>query len=253
MTVASSIDAQDRRRRLLQRLAADGHLRVEELAEACSVSTMTIRRDLQALEEQGKLRRVRGGAIIAGPQEFGLRAQRAAPAKRRIAEKLLTMVPQSAAIGLDCSSTIYRMACELRHARDLTVLTSAIETFQALQDTPGVRAYLTGGERDERTGSLVGPLARRTIESFQFHRCFLSATFLDPRLGASEATLEEAEVKHAIAAASEHVVLAVDAGKLGQRGAPARGVSLADVDVLVTDLDPTDSRLAPYRDHVELL
>lgn len=252
MTVASSLDAEDRRSRLLQQLETGGRLRVEELADAYHVSAMTIRRDLQALEAQGRLRRVRGGAVVAGPEAFSVRARRAARAKERIARKLLTMVPRSAAIGMDCSSTIHRMACGLDNAQHLTVVTFAIETFQALQHKPGVRAYLTGGERDERTGSLVGPVARRTVESFQFRRCFLSATHLDPRLGASEATLEEADVKLAFAAASEHVVLAVDAGKLGDR-APARGVSLADVDVLVTDLSPADSRLDPYRDHVELL
>lgn len=253
MTVASSIGAEDRRSWLLERLEADGQLRINELAETSGVSTMTIRRDLQALEEHGKLRRVRGGAIVSGPQTFGLRTQRAARAKERIAEKLLPLVPQSAAIGMDCSSTIYRMACGLQQAQHLTVLTFGMETFQALQEAPGVRAYVTGGERDERTGSLVGPIARRSVEAFQFRRCFLSATFLDDRLGASEATLEEAEVKQAIANASDQVILAVDESKLGQRGGPARGVSLDDVDVLVTDLDPADTRLDPYREQVELL
>lgn len=252
MTVVSSLDAEHRRAWLLRRLDDDGQLRVDELAAAYEVSAMTIRRDLQALEAQGRLRRVRGGAIGAGPETFDVRARRAAVAKARIADKLLPLVPRSAAIGLDGSSTVHRMVCALERADDLTALTFALETFQALRSTPGVRAYLTGGECDARTGSLVGPLARRSVESFRFRRGFLSATSLDPRTGTSEATLEESDVKRAFAAASEHVVLAVDHTKL-DGSAPARGVALSEVDLLVTDLDPADQRLDPYRDHVELL
>lgn len=252
MTVVSSLDAEDRRAWLVRRLDDDGQLRVDELAAAYDVSSMTIRRDLRVLEGQGRLRRVRGGAVGAGPEVFDVRARRAAEAKARIADKLLTLVPRSAAIGLDCSSTVHRMACGLERAEELTALTFALETFQALQNTPGVRAYLTGGERDARTGSLVGPLARRSVEAFRFRRSFLSATSLDPRLGASEATLEESDVKRAFALASEHVVLAVDHSKL-DGSAPARGVALSEIDLLVTDLDPADERLDPYRDHVELL
>jgi DeoR/GlpR family transcriptional regulator of sugar metabolism len=83
-------------------------------------------------------------------------------------------------------------------------------------------------------------------------RLFVSASALDPELGSSESTLLDAEAKLALASAAAEIVLAVDASKLGHR-APARCFDLGRIHILVTELDPGDSRLDPYRDRVELL
>ena len=110
---------------------------------------------------------------------------------------------------------------------------------------------LTGGELDSRTGSLVGPLAARAARDVMLRRLFVSAAAVDPELGSSESTLEEAEVKVALAGSAAEIVLAVTSSKLAHR-APARAFALDRVDVLVTELDPTDSRLDPFRKRVKL-
>jgi DeoR family fructose operon transcriptional repressor len=155
-------------------------------------------------------------------------------------------------VGVDASSTLQRLAARLGAVRDVTVVTNGPETFRALQEHPGVTALLTGGELDSRTGSLVGPLAARAARDVLLRRLFVSAAALDAELGSSEATLEEAEVKLALAGSAGEVVLAVNASKLGHR-APARAFALDHVDVLVTELDPADRRLDPYRRRVRLL
>jgi DeoR family transcriptional regulator, fructose operon transcriptional repressor len=154
------------------------------------------------------------------------------------------------AIGIDASSTLQRLAARLTEARDLTVLTNGPDTFRALQEHSGVTALLTGGELDPRTGSLVGPLASRAAHDVLLRRLFVSAAAADPTHGSSESTLEEAEVKLALAGSAGEVVLAVDASKLGHR-ATAHAFPLERVDVLVTELDPTDPRLDPFREHVQ--
>ena len=82
-------------------------------------------------------------------------------------------------------------------------------------------------------------------------RLFVSAAALDPRHGTSEATLEEAEVKLALADVAAEVVVAVDSSKLDQR-APARALPPERVDLLVTELDPADARLDPYREQWQI-
>src|SRR5690606_27002090 len=119
----------------------------------------------------------------------------------------------------------------------LTVLTNGLDTFRSLQGHPGVTALLTGGELDESTGSLVGPLATRAARDVMLRRLFVSASALDPDLGSSESTLLDAEVKLALASAAAEIVLAVDSSKLAHR-APARCFPLDRVGVLVTELDP---------------
>lgn len=247
-----NVDALDRIVAIRARLERDGKVRIGALAADLGVSEMTIRRDLDLLADEGTARRVRGGAVAIGPQEFTARSREHPRAKGTIGQKLLPLVPDHGAIALDASSTLQRLAARLGEARDLTVVTNGPETFAALQSHAGVTALLSGGQLDRRTGSLVGPLAVRAAGDLFVSRLFVSAAALDPELGSSEATLDDAEVKLAFAATAAEVVLAVDSSKLGSRAA-ARTFPLERVTLLVTELDPEDMRLDPYRDRCEIL
>ena len=246
-----NVDAIARIETIRSRVLTDGRVRIADLAVELDVSEMTIRRDLDALVDQGAVRRVRGGALALGPEPFAERYGRQSEAKDRIADKLVALVGEGGAIGLDASTTMQRLAVRLRAERELTVLTNSPETFAVLGDHPGVTPLLTGGQLDRRTGSLVGPLAVASAGAVLLRRLFVSAAAVDAVVGSSEVTLEDAEAKSAMAAAAGQVVLAVDGGKLDQRAA-ARCLPLARIDVLVTDLDPADERLDPYRTSCEI-
>ena len=247
---AGSLGAEARRTRIQEFLAADGALDLARAADECGVSEMTIRRDLAELERQGLARRVRGGALAVEPERFDRRAARNNGAKTRIATKLLTLVPAQGFIAMDSSSTIHRLATVLP-ASDLGVFTTGLETFGVVRRQVG-RAVLSGGDLEQGTGAFVGPLALRAVADFHFARTFLSASGIDADRGAMESTIENAEVKRALRRASASVVVAVDASKL-EAASAAIALRLAEIDVLVTDLDPHDSRLDAYRPHVELL
>ena len=246
-----NLESMDRLGLIRDRLDVDGRVRVVDLAAELDVSEMTIRRDLDLLVGEGVAHRVRGGAVALGPQQFAARAEQHSRAKGRIADKLLPLVGEGGAIGVDASSTLQRLTARLAPVRSLTVLTNGLDTFRALQEHGGVTALLTGGALDESTGSLVGPLATRAANDVMLRRLFVSASALDPQLGTSESTLLDAEVKLALASAAAEIVLAVDSSKLGHR-APARCFGLDRIDVLVTELEPRDTRLDPYRDVVEV-
>ncbi|WP_117000946.1 DeoR/GlpR family DNA-binding transcription regulator [Desertimonas flava] len=247
-----NLESMQRLEMIRSRLDVDGRVRVMDLAGELAVSEMTIRRDLDLLVDEGVAHRVRGGAVAVGPQQFAARAEQHSRAKGRIADKLLDLVGQGGAIGIDASSTLQRLAARLAPARNLTVLTNGLDAFRALQDHGGVTALLTGGALDESTGSLVGPLATRATNDVMLRRLFVSASALDPQLGSSESTLLDAEVKLALADAAAEIVLAVDSSKLGHR-APARCFSLDRIGVLVTELDARDAMLDPYRDSVQIV
>ncbi|HUQ40644.1 MAG TPA: DeoR/GlpR family DNA-binding transcription regulator [Acidimicrobiales bacterium] len=240
-----NLATEERLATIRRHLDTAGAVRISPLAAELGVSDMTIRRDLQELEAMGLVRRVRGGALAVGPVAFADRHKERARAKAKVAAKLLPLVPDGGPIGIDASSTLLRLAAGLT-GRDLTVITNGPETFQALQDRPGVTATLTGGELDKRTGSLVGPIACRCAGYLLLRRFFTSAAGVDAELGESEPSLDEAEVKRAMAAVADEVVLAVDATKLRVRSL-AVGLEWSQIDVLVTDLDPADKRLDPYR------
>ena len=228
-----------------------GAVRIDELATAFGVSEMTIRRDLDELEALGVARRVRGGALALGPEPFAQRHRHNARAKARIAEKLLPLLPVSGTVAFDASTTIYRLAASLENARDLVVVSNGLDTFNTLVGKAGITASLSGGIQEPRTGSLVGPMAVRAVESYLYDVFVCSAAALDHEVGSSEAALAESEVKRAFSQTSRRIILAVDHSKLGTR-AQARMFQLEQLDLLVTDLEPEDSRLDDYRGRVAL-
>lgn len=244
--------AQAARLEQIEELLGEGAVRIDDLAVRLSVSEMTIRRDLDELDALGVARRVRGGAVPLGPESFDERHRHNAKAKAKIAEKLRSQVPTTGTIAFDASSTVHRVASQLDGARDLMLVTNGVDTFNVLREQAGVRPLLTGGSLEPRTGSLVGPLASRSAADFLFDVFICSAAAIAPEWGASEVSLAESEVKLALARHSDRVVVAVDGSKLGER-ARARVFDLSDIDLLVTDLDPDDDRLGPYRGLVDII
>jgi DeoR family fructose operon transcriptional repressor len=247
-----NLDALDRLDVIKARVQSQGRVKIGDLAAELDVSEMTIRRDLELLAEQGLIQRIRGGASAVGPQPFANRYGQHARAKERIARKLAGLIGEGGAIGIDASTTLQRLAGVLEEVRDITVVTNGPELFAALQEKPGVTPLLTGGQLDRRTGSLIGPLAERASRDLLLRRLFVSAAGLDPKFGTTEATLEEAAVKLALADVAGEVVVAVDHSKMDQRG-PARCLGLDRIDILVTDLDPEDRRLNAFRRRAKLV
>ncbi|MFC7765708.1 DeoR/GlpR family DNA-binding transcription regulator [Leucobacter soli] len=164
----------------------------------------------------------------------------------------MRLFPRSGAVALDASSTIGTLAGRMRGAWSVTVATNSYENFTALAAIPKVTPVLAGGELEPSTGSLVGPITCAAAESLVYQRFFLSASAVDAVHGTSEVSLAEAEVKRAFAGRSRETVLCVDSTKLGQLSSAA-GFPLSAIDVMITELAPSDPRLDPYRGLVELV
>ncbi|MET0885709.1 MAG: DeoR/GlpR family DNA-binding transcription regulator [Mycetocola sp.] len=253
MATTSTVDAESRRERLLEILDTDGIIRLEAAAERLGVSPMTVRRDLADLETDGRLRRVRGGAVPSlRPRSFVERMSTRAEAKLVIAEKASALVPASGAAAFDASSTVGTLLSRLDGASDLSIATNSFENFQAARRLQGVTALLVGGEAEERTDSFVGLLACQAAGSLHYSRFFTSCAAADPVRGTSEVTLAETQVKLAFVAAADETVLLIDSTKLGQR-ALARALDWDRISLMVTELDPGDERLDAYRDLTDLL
>lgn len=242
----------NRRSRLLEILERDGAVRLEPTAAELDVSVMTVRRDIQDLDAEGLLRRVRGGAVAAVvPRAFGDRVATRSAAKAAIARKAAALLPAEGAAAFDASSTVGALI-SLVSAQHLVVATNSLDNATVARRRPGVRAILVGGELEDRTGSLVGPTAELVARSMSYSRFFTSASAVDAEFGTSEVTLDEASVKAAFADRADETVLLADASKLNQQ-VLARALTWDRIDVLVTDLDPRDERLDAYRSLVEVL
>lgn len=226
---------------------------IETAAGLFSVSSMTIRRDLLELEAEGRVRRVRGGATAAPrARPFDARLAIRASAKRTIAEKALRLVPHQGTIALDASSTVNMLVSKIGPRAGLAVYTNSFESFQLLHPLHGVTAVISGGTAEPTTGSLVGPIARRSMRSVYFDTFFASADAIDSTDGTSEVSVAEAEVKQAMAANAGTTVVCVDSSKLERRSV-ARALEQDEISVLITELDPGDERLDAFRANADIL
>jgi DeoR family transcriptional regulator, fructose operon transcriptional repressor len=242
----------ERRERLRARLEADGVIRLEESAAELGVSTMTVRRDLEALEAEGVVVRVRGGAVApVRAQTFAERERVDDAAKSEIARKALHLVPTSGTVALDASSTTGHLLAAVRGAEGLLVATNSAHNHARARAIRGVRAVLLGGELEPETDSYVGPVACAAAGLMNYDRFFTSAAALDER-GTSETSLEEAQVKRVLVRSAGATVLLADSGKLERRAA-AHALDWDAVSTVVTELDPADARLDWLRPHVDLL
>lgn len=147
-----------RHAKILDSLHADGEVTVEDLADQFGVSLSTIRRDLNALSEEGLLRRVRGGGSIEpDSMPFSDVEHQQRPEKTRIAARAAELVNDGDVILIDIGTTTARLARELR-GRRITVITSSLAVIDELRDDDAVELIVLGGAVRKNYNSMVGAL-----------------------------------------------------------------------------------------------
>lgn len=251
---AEPTPARVRRDRTVGLLAEREFVRVADLAEAFHVSEVTVRGDLDHLEDRGLLKRVRGGAVprtFAEPERtFEETAATAQVQKRAIARVAVDLVRPGDSVILDVGTTTTAIASELAdrlELSDVSVFTSSITIALALEVAyPRINVVVTGGTLRPKQHSLVEPLAGLVLEHIHARIAFIGCNGVDISAGVTNVNLPESTVKRRmIRAAGERVVVA-DATKLGQV-ALAKVCDLDHVDLLITDDQAEPGMIADLR------
>ena len=229
--------AQERQREILNRVLAGGSVRVAQLARELNVTEETIRRDLERLDQEGRLIRIHGGALPPEKDRrdlpFVVRETVNLNAKRSIALCAVRHVADGDVIALDASSTAREMA-RLIPDIPLTVITNSIAVVAELVDRIRVRVISTGGVLDAPSLSYIGPLAEQALSRFHIRKLFLSCQGVDFERGLSVTADEHAGIKHRMMELAETTILLVDQSKFGVRAVEFFG-PLADIDMVITD------------------
>ncbi len=227
-----------RRDAILERLERDSKLSVSELAIELRVSEMTVRRDLEAMEQSGILQRVHGGAVTAQSRSyeppFAVRSMRHVELKRRIASAAVAMVGEGETLILDAGTTTLEIAQALKGRRNLRILALSLRIADVLADEPGLTLLVPGGVCRPGERSLVGSMAESALRDFSFDSLFLTVGGLSVESGATEYNQEDAAIKRAAFARSRRRIVVTDSSKLGKT-AFARICALGELDVLITD------------------
>jgi DeoR family transcriptional regulator of aga operon len=252
---SEQLSAAERRRAALAAVERRGFASVAELSAEFGVSTVTVRTDLDALEADGSLRRVRGGAMPAGGAElreltFEEADLEATDEKARIAAAAVDRLESGMSVLLDVGTTTAAVARELRRReelRDLTVITNGLSIALALEAAvPRLQVVVMGGTLRPLQHSLVAPLADTVLERVRADVAVIGCNGVDAEAGITNINLPEAEVKRRMIAAATRTIVVADGSKLG-RVHLGRVAAAADVDVVITGASASGPALRALR------
>jgi DeoR/GlpR family transcriptional regulator of sugar metabolism len=239
----AAVFAEQRRQLIRERVYRDGSVNVGGLCEELGVSEMTIRRDLIALEREGLVQRVHGGAVSVRGRSyeppFLLRDSEHTEEKARVARAAAALVQPGDSIALDVGTTTLNIARALTDIPGLTVITPSLHILQLLADRPGIRLIATGGQVRPGERSMVGPLVERIFSELFVDKLFLGIAGIDLQAGLTEYNLEDATSKRAMMASAKQIILPADSSKFG-RVAFVSVAPVSSVHRIITDegIDP---------------
>lgn len=230
--------ASQRQRRIAEQLQQSGAVRVADLASALGVSEMTVRRDLERMQEAGVLTKVHGGAVPVGRSAeepgFDAKLERATAEKAAIARSALTLVQPGSSVALSAGTTTWSLARLLPSVPGITVLTNSLSAAAELhRQDPATPVVLSGGVRTP-SDALVGPVADASIRSLYVDLLFLGVHGMDPDAGFTTPNLAEAQTNRTLVANARRVVVLADSSKWRTVGL-SRIAALDAADMVITD------------------
>lgn len=218
-------------------LEHQGGVRVSDLASRMGVTEETIRRDLLKLEEDGRLRRIHGGAVPViserDPPPYQHRQREQVDAKRQIARCALKEIEDEDVLFFDGSTTAFQLAKLFPDVR-CTVLTHSEPIFRELSSRTNVELISTGGVYDRRHASFTGPLAEQMLRSVHITKAIMGCKGLDFQKGFSDASVRHMNLKRAVIHNADQVIVLADHTKMDQRSRYFFAAT-EDVDVVITD------------------
>lgn len=230
----------DRRERIRNFIDSRGEATVAQLLELCNgCSSMTLWRDLNALEQEGIIRRTRGGAISMRSLQpdteglYSLRARENPEQKRAIAGEALAFVQPGYAIYLDAGSTSMALAKQLEE-QHYTIITSGANIAIELSRHRDSSITLVGGQINGSSLSCSGPQADQFIDGVNIDTAIMAASGFSLQGGFTSGVAGESALKRRVIGKASRVVMLMDSSKLN-KSLPFTFCTLTELDVLITD------------------
>ncbi len=233
---------------ILQILEEKGEITIKELAEILNVSTMTIHRDLDALEEQNFLYKKRGAAVFVNRPDWKNPGFYTAE-KKAIGGYAATLVQPGQSILFDNSTTAIEVAKSLGGIPKLTFYTTNLEVANIVAAYPDTVLYCSGGFYFKDSNGFVGTQAEMFVESVHADLCFTGASGIDIEKGITCPYPMHTSLQKKILASSDVCILVADHSKFGKR-ALEKITDLSSIDRVVTDSGIPSAVLEEYRKYI---
>lgn len=230
---------------ILELLQNEGTVHTADLVKRMGVSSETVRKDLDFLEQSGQLERVHGGAVPASSSSsapgnapeyisFQTRNSQFLEQKAVITKYAASLVKEGQVVALDYGSTSQIMALALKERfKKLTVITHSVQNALLLADAPGFTIILTGGVLNKDEYTLVDDF-NPLLDQLHIDVFFMSVTGVDPVIGCTDQQLGEARLQRQMNQNSSRTIVIADSSKFG-RASLVKICPIREVDVIITD------------------
>jgi DeoR family transcriptional regulator of aga operon len=233
-----SLRRADRVSAILERVSGHGSVDAGDLAAEFQVSAATIRRDLQALEDQRLLSRTHGGAVavdVAYELPVRYRGGQHREEKALVAQHVAALLPKGPlTLGLTGGTTTHLLARLLADRVDLTVVTNALNIAAELALRPRLKLIMTGGVSRTQSYELVGPIADTALAGLNMAVAVVGVDGISARGGLTTHDEIEAHTNATMIRRADRVIVVADGSKVG-RVCLASICSISSVSTLVTD------------------
>ena len=218
--MASMLKIDIRRSRILEKLKQQGTVSVAQLAQELGATPVTIRSDLDALEAEGSLVRVQGGAVPSQRSQ-GRSASAGvvrSEQKQAIARAVAELVHDGDTLFINSGTTVLAVAAALRIRKNLNIVTNSLEVAEELGTIPGFRVILLGGEVNARYGFTYGADAQEQLSHYRADRTVMALDGIGPEAGLTTYHAEEAHINKLMIARSGQLTVVADHTKVGRQG-----------------------------------
>ncbi len=227
----------ERHKAILESLRNSGSVDVGVLSQQLKVSAVTIRKDLDMLEEKKLLYRTHGGAIIADPyiatRKVSEKEKLHPELKRRIGQRAVELLSPQDALIIASGTTVQAFARCIPNMK-MTIITSAMNVVMELLDKPDIEIIQLGGIIRHSSASVVSEYAIRMLDNFACNKLFLGVDGIDPEYGLSTTHLQEASLNRMMIHSATKTIVLADSSKFGRRGF-SKICDMSDIDHVITD------------------
>ena len=234
--------ANQRRDKIFELIREDGQAKVTDLSQIFKVTEVTIRQDLERLENEGFIMREHGGAYLKNidmnVRNLQLQAQGNMIEKMAIARKAVEFIHDGDTIILDSGSTTTEISKIISEFKNLTVITNALNIALILGAQTGINVIVTGGEFKAPTLSLTGQKAADFFQNLHVDRLFLATAGIALISGLTYPGISDICVKRAMIESADEIYLVADSSKIGKNSFASLG-ALSLINYLITDSNIT--------------
>ncbi|MHA9739209.1 DeoR/GlpR family DNA-binding transcription regulator [Robinsoniella peoriensis] len=229
-----------REEKILELLTLENKIEVARLSDLLDVSKVTIRKDLDSLEEKGLIKREHGFAVLGSREDMNYHLAFHYEKKKQIARAAAGMVQDGETLMIESGSCCILLADELaRTKKDLTIITNSAFIAGYIRHYPTVQVILLGGTYQKDSQAVVGPLTIHNVRTFFVNRLFIGIDGFQESFGFTGSNLMRREVIRAMSEQAEYTTILTECEKFSQKGAVSL-LQYDEVSCLITDSGISD-------------